>query len=66
MKDILLKEVLSRRGAGKMLAEACGVSQAAVSQWSKVPFRHRRAFAAIAVEILGGGQQEIPQKDATQ
>lgn len=52
MRETLLNEVLSRRGGGKAIAEACGVSQAAVSQWKKVPERHAKGFGDAVAKIL--------------
>ncbi len=35
------------RGANKSIAEACGISTAAVSQWNRVPRRHVEAVARV-------------------
>lgn len=48
MRDPILSEILSRRGATKRIAEACGVTHAAVSQWRMVPPRHVNTVAEIA------------------
>lgn len=52
MRETLLDEVLSRRGGGKAIAEACGVSQSAVSQWNKVPKRHAENFGTAVAKLL--------------
>lgn len=52
MRETLLDEVLSRRGGGKAIAEACGVSQAAVSQWKKVPKKHIKGFCGVVERLL--------------
>lgn len=52
MRETLLDEVLSRRGGGKAIAEACGVSQAAVSQWKKVPEKHIKGFCDVVEKLL--------------
>lgn len=60
MREKLLDEVISRRGGGKAIAEACGVSQAAVSQWKKVPKKHVRGFSNAVAKIL----QRTPAQEA--
>lgn len=45
MRDPILADILSRKGAVKRLASACGVSHAAVSQWIRVPERHLQVVA---------------------
>lgn len=46
MRDPILHEILMRRGAVTKLAEACGISKAAVSQWRHVPHWHVETVAA--------------------
>ncbi|WP_408736776.1 Cro/CI family transcriptional regulator [Acetobacter pomorum] len=60
MRDKLLEEVISRRGGGKMIAKACGVSQSAVSQWKKVPKKHAIGFSNAVAQIL----QKPPTQEA--
>ncbi|GAA3671745.1 Cro/CI family transcriptional regulator [Acetobacter lovaniensis] len=52
MRETLLEEVLSRRGGGKAIAEACGVTQSAVSQWKRVPDKHAEKFGAAVAKLL--------------
>jgi len=40
MRDTILTEILSRKGAVKQISSACKVSHAAVSRWTRVPARH--------------------------
>ncbi len=47
MRDQILTEILSRRNAVKHIAEACGITPAAVSQWSRVPRWHVETVAAL-------------------
>jgi len=51
MRDARLTEILSRRGAGKRIAQACGITQSAVCQWDRVPPRHEVAFATVVAEF---------------
>lgn len=51
MREARLNEILSRRGGGKAIAEACGVSHAAVSQWKKVPQKHVAAFNRVVADM---------------
>jgi pyruvate kinase len=39
-RDAVLAEALSRRLAVTQIADAIGISRAAVSQWQRVPERH--------------------------
>lgn len=47
MRDPILEEALSRRGAVKMIADRLGISIAAVSQWRRVPRGRLEAVAEI-------------------
>lgn len=47
MRDPILEEALSRRGAIKMIADRLGISIAAVSQWQRVPRGRLQAVAEI-------------------
>lgn len=52
MRDPLLTEILSRRGASKRIAEACGISKAAVSKWPSVPLgRVQQVADALGVPV---------------
>jgi pyruvate kinase len=46
-RDPILDEVFSRRLMVKRIAEATGISTAAVSQWRRVPKRHLAVMSAI-------------------
>ena len=60
MRSPILTEYLSRRGATKRLAEACGVTHAAVSQWRAVPERHILTVA----KVIGTTPEElVPRSD---
>ncbi|NVN03840.1 helix-turn-helix domain-containing protein [Asaia spathodeae] len=45
MRDPILSDILSRKGAVKQMAAACKISHAAVSQWERVPKRHLHAVS---------------------
>lgn len=46
-RDPILEKLLSVRLAGTRIAEAAGISTAAVSQWRRVPVRHLDAVAKV-------------------
>lgn len=45
MKDSVLEDALSKKGAVKKVAEACGITPSAVCQWKRVP---KRRVAQVA------------------
>ncbi|GCE80342.1 hypothetical protein MSKU3_1817 [Komagataeibacter oboediens] len=45
MRDPILAEALSRKGAVKRIAALCGVTPGAVCQWNRVPKRHVETLA---------------------
>lgn len=47
MREIVLAEIMMRRGANKAIAEGCGLSTSAVSQWKRVPKKHLETVASI-------------------
>lgn len=55
-RDRALERILrSEPGATARLAEACGITRAAVAQWKSVPQRHLRTvakYAGVPVESL--------------
>lgn len=55
MRDPALDELFQRRGAVKRVADALGISTAAVSQWRKVPARRVPAVA----KALGVAPDEL-------
>lgn len=46
-RDGVLEQALSQRRAVTRIAEAVGISRAAVSQWQRVPERHVDAVARV-------------------
>lgn len=54
-RDEVLETLLTRRNAVRDIAAACGISTAAVSQWSRVPIRHLGAVA----DLVGMEQSEL-------
>lgn len=52
MRDPILAEALSRKGAVKRIAALCSVTPGAVCQWRRVPKRHVEVIAAyLGVDI---------------
>ena len=47
MRDQVLLSLIEKRGGTKRIADACGVTTQAVSQWRRVPRRHVETVAAI-------------------
>lgn len=47
MRDDILTKLLALRGANKRIAAACGISTAAVSQWTRIPAKHVSAVARV-------------------
>lgn len=47
MKDAVLTEIMMRRGANRLISEACGLSTAAVSQWKRVPKKHLKTVSEL-------------------
>ena len=46
-RDPSLSDLLNRRNAVRDIAAACGISTAAVSQWTRVPVRHLHTVADV-------------------
>lgn len=67
MRDPILSEFLSRKGAVKRISALCGVTPSAVCQWNRVPKRHVKAIAAylgispveIRPDVFGHAPKQI-------
>jgi hypothetical protein len=46
-RDLILEEALSKREMSAQIAEALGITRAAVSQWRRVPERHLVVVARV-------------------
>jgi DNA-binding transcriptional regulator YdaS (Cro superfamily) len=49
--EMLLSQIRRLRGGTSKIAEACGISTSAVSQWRSVPSEHVPALEAVAAEL---------------
>ncbi|KAB8122433.1 CI repressor [Komagataeibacter medellinensis] len=47
MRHPILEDALSRKGAVKKVAQACGITPSAVCQWRNVPKKHVEIVARI-------------------
>ena len=56
MRDPVIDRILATRGANKAIAEACGISTAAVSQWHRVPRKHLETVS----QVTGVEPHELP------
>lgn len=48
MRDAILTEIMMRRNANKRISAACGLSTAAVSQWTRVPRKHVETVSKLS------------------
>jgi hypothetical protein len=66
-RDRALDRILRRApGTASRIAEACGISRAAVAQWRSVPQRHLRTvakFANVPVESLVPRKQRAAERE---